>query len=100
MGYGSNQAVEDAQDDYREHCADVIARHAAQLVAARDMRRSEAIHAATEWFRREGEAAGDVTGVAALENELPAPSMAAPDHQVAKIAAELLDAARDAADTL
>ncbi|WP_157651982.1 hypothetical protein [Burkholderia ubonensis] len=71
-----------------------------QLVAARDMGRRDAIQAATEWFRQEGEAVGDVTGVAAIENEFPSPSKAAPDRQVGKIASELLDAARDAADTL
>ncbi|TCG01100.1 hypothetical protein BZM26_10150 [Paraburkholderia strydomiana] len=100
MSYGSNEAVEDAQDDYRERCANLIAQHAAQLVAARNMGRPEAIEAATEWLRREGEAVGDVTGVAAIENEFPVPSKTSPRSQVAAIASELLDAARDAADTL
>jgi hypothetical protein len=100
MSYGSNKAVEDAQDEYREHCAELIAQYAAQLVAARDMGRIDAIKAATEWLRREGDAVGDVTGVAATENEFPCPSKAASQSQVAAIASELLDAARAAADTL
>lgn len=100
MSYGSNGAVEDAEGEYREQCAEAIAQHAAQLVAARDMDRASAISAATEWFRRECEAAGDVTGVVSIENHLPAPSRAAPSKQVAAIASELMDAARDAADTL
>jgi hypothetical protein len=100
MSYGSNQAVKDAEDDYRAHCADLIAQRAAQLVAARDMGRDEAIKAATEWLRQEADAVGDVTGVAALDIEPPVPSKAVSPRQVAAIASELLDAAQDAADTL
>lgn len=100
MSYGSNEAVDDAQDEYREQCANLIAQTAAQLVAARDMDRRKAIEEATEWLRREGDAVGDVTGVAAVETAYPSPSNASPRHQVAAIAAELLDAAREAANTL
>lgn len=100
MSYGSNEAVEDAEDGYREHCAKLIAQSAAQLVAAGDMGRIEAIEEVTEWLRREGEAEGDVTGVVAIENEFPSPSKATSRTQVAAIASELLDAARAAADTL
>lgn len=100
MGYGSNEGVEDAEDDYRERCAQQIAHHAARLVAARDMERADAIKEITEWMHRESEAAGDVTGTAAIENKFPAPSRVAPADQVAAIASQLLDAAREAADTL
>jgi len=34
MSYGSNIAVEDAEDEYREETARIIAMHAAELVAA------------------------------------------------------------------
>jgi hypothetical protein len=100
MSYGSNGAVEDAEDDYKEQCAQLIAETAAKLVAARDMSRSDAIKAATEWVRRENEAEGDLTQVASIENELPEPRLAASLKQVNAIASELLDAAREAADTL
>lgn len=100
MGYGSNCAVEDADDEYREQCAQLIAKEAARLVAATDMSRSDAIQSATEWLRRENEAEGDLTQVASIENELPEPSLTAPSKQVNAIALELLDDARDAANTL
>jgi hypothetical protein len=64
------------------------------------MSRSDAIKAATEWVRRENEAEGDLTQVASIENELPEPRLAASLKQVNAIASELLDAAREAADTL
>ena len=76
MNYGSNEAVENAEDEYREHCARLIAQNAAQLVAAGDMGRIDAIEKVTEWLRREGQAEGDVTGVASIENEFPSPSKA------------------------
>ncbi|QEZ48793.1 hypothetical protein [Cupriavidus oxalaticus] len=100
MSYGSSEAFQDGQDEYRENCANLIAQDAAKLVAAHDMSRPEAIKQVTEWLRREGEATGDVTGVAAIENKFPFPSKPVPQGQVAAIAVELLDAARDAADTL
>lgn len=100
MSYGSNGAVEDAENDYKEQCAQLIAKTAAALVAARDMPRSDAIKAATDWVRQEIEAVGDVTQVASIENEFPEPSLAAPRKQLNAIELALLDAAREAADTL
>lgn len=100
MSIGSNEAVDDATDAYKEQCAQLIARTAAELVAARDVGRDEAIAMATEWVRKEQEAEGDPTGVVAAENEFPFASKSSPSAQVAAIAAELLDAARDAADEL
>ena len=100
MSYGANEAVEDAEREHRDRCAILIAQKAAQLVAARDMGRDAAIAVVTEWLRREGEADGDVTRVMAIENELPSPSKEAPPSQVAAIASELLEAARDAAAAL
>jgi hypothetical protein len=100
MGYGSNQAVKDAEEDYREKCALLIAETAAELVAAGDADRHDAIEQATEWLRNESAADGDPTGVAALENVEPRASKESPKAQVAAIAAELLDDARDAADSL
>lgn len=100
MGFGSNQAVEDAEDDYKEQCALLIAQTAAKLVAAGDTGRRAAIEKATEWLRNEQVADGDPTGVTAVENEEPRASKVSPKVQIDVIAAELLDDARDAADSL
>jgi hypothetical protein len=100
MSYGSNQGVRDAEEDHRERVAMEIAHYAAKLVAAGDMSRPNAIRAVTDWYREEGVAAGDVTGVASNENKFPTPSREVPESQVAAIASELIDDARDAADTL
>ncbi|TAK99358.1 MAG: hypothetical protein EPO09_01265 [Aquabacterium sp.] len=100
MSYGSDEAIQDAEDVHREHCARLIAQCAAQLVAAHDMGRDEAIQAITNWMRLDGEAEADPTGVMALENAFPSPSKLMPTRQVAAIAHELLEAARDASDTL
>lgn len=100
MGFGANQAVSDAEDEYKEKCAQLIARTAAELVAAGDSDRVGAIERATEWVRKDQAAAGDVTGVAALENKEPCASKKGPEAQVRAIAAELLDDARAAADSL
>jgi len=100
MSYGANQAVDDAADEYREKYAQLIARIAAELVAARDMGRQEALAQATEWVRNEQEADGDATGVVAIENTFPSASKVQPSAQVAAIAIELLEAARNSADTL
>lgn len=94
MSFGSNDAVEDAEEDYREECAKLIAQKAAELVAARDMSREDAIKKVSEWLHNEAAAEGDVTGTLAIENEFPSPSKASPRAQVAAIASELLDAAR------
>lgn len=91
---------DDGMAEYREACAIEISKQAAKLVAAGDMSRKDAISAATEWQRRAGEALGDVTGVLAIENTLPTPSKEAPPAELAAIEKELLDDARDAADTL
>ncbi len=100
MGYGSNQAVKDAEDDYKEECALLIARTAAELVAAGDTGRLDAIERATEWLRNEQAADGDPTGVTAVRNKEPLATKDSPEAQIRAIAAELLDDARDAADSL
>ncbi len=100
MGYGSNGAVEDAEDDCREEKAELIAYKAATLVAAGDMGRAEAIVALAEWLSRENEADDDLSGVLSIENIFPAPSKSMPRSQVIAIASELMDAAREAADSL
>lgn len=97
MSLGSTVAVEDAQEDYREECADWIAQKAAELVAARDMGRAEAIETAAELLRQENDADADVTGVAAVEIDQVEPSRKALPAQVAAIKADLMDAAREAA---
>lgn len=43
MGCGANEGVEDADAQYREHCAKLIAQNVAQLVSADDMGRIQAI---------------------------------------------------------
>jgi hypothetical protein len=93
------RAVKDADDADREYCARLIAQHAAALVAA-GMDRRDAIEMATEGLRKARAAEDDATGVGAIENVHPCPSKASPPDQVAAIAAELLDAARDAARSL
>jgi uncharacterized protein YoaH (UPF0181 family) len=97
MSYGSNEAVEDAEDSYHEDCTDLIAQKAAELVAAGDMGRDEAIEVAAEWLRQEREADNDETGVAAVECKEPMPSKPRPHYQVAAIKAELLESAEAAA---
>ncbi|MFP3532783.1 hypothetical protein SB768_25350 [Burkholderia sp. SIMBA_043] len=100
MGYGSNQGVRDEEESHRERLAEEIANGAARLVAAGDMTRPDAIRAVTEWYREETAASGDVTGTRSIENKFPSPSTAAPEAKVVAIASEMLDDARDAADTL
>jgi len=100
MSYGSNEAVEAAEDDYREQCAVLIAQTAAKLVAARDMGREEAISVATEWIRAENEADHDETGVSAALVEHPSASKIVSTPQIKAIAVELMDASREAADSL
>ncbi|MCU6501990.1 hypothetical protein LPN04_29780 [Rugamonas sp. A1-17] len=100
MSSGSKLAVEDAEEQHLENTALRIANDAAKLVAARDMDRAQAIHEVTEAMRQSNEADDDVTGVLATMISVPKPSKASPPEQVAAIAEELLDAARDAADTL
>lgn len=100
MGYGSNVAVTIAEDDYREDCAEIISHRAAALVGAGDMGRTAAISALAEWLRNENDAGGDLSGVLSVENVFPSPSRVVPPAQVIAIAAELMDAARDAADSL
>lgn len=99
MGIGSNLAVEDAEESYRDSCAERIAEIAAPLVAD-GMERGDAIAEAAEYLRNESEAEGDPTGVAEVENEYPSPSKKIPRKQVDAIKAELMDAAREAADNL
>jgi hypothetical protein len=93
MGYGSNEAVRDAEDDFREKIAQAIAENAAELVAAGDMTRDKAIKAATDHQRYMQEAASDVTGtVKTLEEaQRPVPSRKVSTSQVKAIAEELID---------
>ncbi len=100
MSYGANEAVEDAEDEYDESCADLIAQTAAELVAAGDMSRDDAINAAAIWLRQENEADGDETGVAGVECQKPTPTTKPPANQVAAIKAELLEAAEAAAASI
>ncbi|WP_257739416.1 hypothetical protein [Burkholderia glumae] len=100
MSYGANQGVKEDEEEYRDRVANEIAHQAAALVACGDYTRTGAIRVVTEWHREEAAASGDVTGVRSIENRFPLPSRSAPKAQVDAIAAELLDAARDAADTL
>lgn len=98
MGIGSTLAVEEAEDEYRDKCADWIGANAAGLVAPRDMGRADAIKMAADSLRQEIDADTDVTGVAAVQVDHVEPSRSAPPAQVAAIKAELMDAARDAAE--
>ena len=100
MSYGSNEAVEKAEEDYREECASMIATRAAALVAVGDMSRKNAISALKEWILRENEAAADPSGVLSIENVFPSPSKPASPSQIRAIAFELMDASHDAADCL
>lgn len=100
MGMGSTLAVEEAESVYRENCAQLIARYAAEYVAAGDMDRHTAIQTVTEYLRRERLAMNDETGAQAVENALRPPSKVAPANQITALAYELMDAARAAAETL
>ena len=97
---GNDVWLDNANDDYLERCAEEIATRAAKLVASRDMGRKEAIQAATEEMRQENAASEDVTGVLGTMIDVTTPSKAVPQAQVNVIKAELMDAARDAAETL
>jgi len=102
MSYGSNIAVEDAEDEHREETARLIAMHAAELVAARDMTRDAAITAAVEHQRYCQEAERDPTGTVATldEAQRPQPSRSVSEKQIRAIADELMEQARDAVDEL
>jgi len=100
MGYGSTVAVEEAEEEYREACAELIEKGAAKLVGARDMTRRQAIEAETEALRQEIEADNDVTGVLGTMLNPPVPSKPIPAAQARAIGRELRDAAGDAAETL
>lgn len=102
MSYGSNIAVEDAEDEYREETARLIAMHAAELVAARDMTRDAAITAAVEHQRYCQEVERDPTGTVATldEAQRPQPSRSVSEKQIRAIADELMEQARDAVDSL
>jgi len=100
MSYGSNEAVEQEEEESREQDAKRIAVDAAELVAAGDMSRSDAVAKVVESLRMAREAEGDETGVLAVEIDSPSPSKVVKSQQVAAIAADLMEAARAAADTL
>ena len=96
----SHLALEDANDNYKEDCAVEIATRAAKLVASRDMGRTEAIQAATEEMRQENAANNDPTGVLETMIDVTKPSKEISQAQINAVKAELMDAARDAAETL
>ena len=96
MSYGANEAVKDAEDEYLEDCADLIAQKAAELIAAGDMSREDAIDTAVSWLRQEDEAGRDETGVVGVECQEPLPSKQAHDKQVAAIKAELIEKVEEA----
>lgn len=99
MGYGSNEAVSDAEEDFREEISQAIAENAAELVASGDMSRDEAIKVATKHQRYMQDAACDETGTVETlkEAQRPVPSHKVPEHQVKAIAEQLIDQAREAA---
>ena len=97
---GRNDAVRQEEEDFRERNAKSIANIAAERVAAGDDTRSDAIKGAADYLRRSREADADITGTLEVELEAPKPSRKVSAAQVQKIAEELMDAARDAADTL
>ena len=98
MGMGSNLVVEDAEEKYREKCANYIANIAAQRVAARDSTRSKAIAEAVEHMSALSDAENDPTGTLSSLGitQVPEPSRAISDAQRAAIAQEMIDRARDA----
>lgn len=91
---------DDGMEEFHEACAEEIATRAARLVAARDMPRDEAIQTVTEQLRQEREADGDPTGTLATMIRDVSPSKKSPQSQIDAIKNELMDAARDAAETL
>lgn len=99
MGMGSTLAVEEAEKNYREQCAQTIAWMSAQYVAAGDMDRHTAVPTVAEEVRRQQREINDETGVEGVNNVLPPPSKVAPANQVTAIMHELMDAAREAAET-
>lgn len=92
--------LDDADDEHKEACAIEIATRAAKLVASSDMGRDDAIEAAANELRQEIAAGNDVTGVLATMIDVTTPSKEIPPTQVEAIKEELMDAARDAAETL
>ncbi len=102
MSYGSNEVVLAQEAGFREKITLEIANIAAELVAAGDMSREKAIEDATKYMRYQQEADRDVTGVIETleEAQRPIPSRPVSSDQVRAIAIELMDAARDAAESL
>ncbi len=100
MGFGSNEAVLAAEEEYRAQRANVIAEVAAGLVAAGDMSRADAIQAAIEWYRKDDAADGDVTGMLASEIKQPVPSRVADPAQITAIKDSLIEAVREATEEL
>ncbi|KFC73285.1 hypothetical protein [Massilia oculi] len=100
MANGRNDAVQMDEDKHREECGNIIADIAANLVAAGDMGRKDAIKEGVKWIRSSRDAAGDVTGTLDTELVYPKPSKQAPSDQVYKIKQELMDEAQEAAEDL
>jgi hypothetical protein len=100
MSIGANESVEDGEDFYRERCTDIIAQMSAELVAARDMSRKEAIATVTQWIQDRRQADDDITGVLGVDIIDPMPNKSSTPAQISAIKAELMDAAREASFTL
>lgn len=102
MGYGSSEAVKNAEEDHREKIAEEIAKNAAELVAAGDMEKDGAIKKATVHQRYMQEDVSDDTGIVETQEEAqrPVPSRKVSAGDVKAIAEDLMDEARDAADYL
>ncbi|WP_338846654.1 hypothetical protein V8J88_23205 [Massilia sp. W12] len=97
---GSDISLCYANEEYLERCAVEIAGRAAMPVALHKMERMEAIRAATEEIRQENAAHYDVTGVLGTMIDVAPPSKTVSQAQIKAIQEELIDLARDAAETL
>jgi hypothetical protein len=93
MSNGRNPTDNDADVEF-------IASKAAELVAAGENSRTDAIKLVVQYLRDDREADGDETGTKGVELKFPKPSREVPIDQVRKIKSELMDAARDAADEI
>ena len=96
MGFGSNGAVKEAEDEYCDDLIEWITKNAAELVASGDESRKDAIKKVIEYFEDECAADGDPTGVIAAENTFPQPSRKRSPKQVRAIEDELREYVEDA----
>lgn len=98
MGIGSNLAVEDGEEDFREQMAHLVANTAAERVGARDSTRLEAIAEAVNYASASFDADNDPSGTLGTlpEAQAPTPSRVVPVAQRIAIREELIEDARDA----